>query len=74
MLNARGSVRLPGSPVAGDGKIYCASEEGEVYVVAAGAEYRELARNALEDSVMATPAISAGMLYFRTREFLLAAG
>ena len=56
--------------MAGDGKIYCASEEGEVYVVAAGPEYKELVRNALDDSVMATPAISEGD--FRTRQSLVA--
>ena len=67
-----GLTGFSASPVAGDGKIYCASEEGEVYVVAAGPEYKELARNALEDSVMATPAISEGVLYFRTRESLVA--
>lgn len=67
-----GLTGFSASPVAGDGKIYCASEEGDVYVIAAGPAYRELARNTLEDSVMATPAISAGVLYFRTRESLVA--
>jgi len=67
-----GLTGFSASPVAGDGKIYCSSEEGDVYVVAAGREYRELVRNTLEDSVMATPAISEGVLYFRTREFLIA--
>jgi len=43
-----------------------------VYVVAAGPEYKELAWNALDDSVMATPAISEGVLYFRTRQSLVA--
>ncbi len=43
-----------------------------MYVVAAGPEYKELVRNALDDSVMATPAISEGVLYFRTRQSLVA--
>ena len=41
------------------GAYYCSSEEGEVYAIAAGPEFRKLAVNKLEDSVMATPAISA---------------
>ena len=40
------------------GAYYCSSEEGEVYAIAAGPEFRKLAVNKLEDSVMATPAIS----------------
>ena len=32
------------SPVAGDGKIYCSSEDGDVYVIKAGPEYEELAK------------------------------
>jgi len=30
--------------VAGDGKIYCSSEDGDVYVIKAGPEYEELAK------------------------------
>ncbi|MBL8177444.1 MAG: PQQ-binding-like beta-propeller repeat protein [Bryobacterales bacterium] len=67
-----GLTGFSASPVAGDGKVYCASEDGDVWVIAAGAEYRELARHSLGDSVMATPAISEGALYFRTREALVA--
>jgi hypothetical protein len=62
------------SPVAGDGKIYCTSEEGDVHVVAAGPEYRKLAVNRLEEPAMATPAISDGHLYFRTLHSLVAVG
>lgn len=62
------------SPVAGDGKIYCASEEGDVHVIAAGPDYRKLAVNRLEEPVMATPAISAGNLFFRTLQSLVAVG
>ena len=51
-----GTVGVSSSPVAGDGKIYCADEEGVVYIVAAGPEYRKMAMNKLEDPVMATPA------------------
>ena len=62
------------SPVAGDGKIYFSSEEGDVHVVAAGNAYRKLAVNRLGEPVMATPAISDGRLYFRTLESLISVG
>jgi outer membrane protein assembly factor BamB len=60
------------SPVAADGKVYFTSEEGDVYVVKAGPEFELLATNPLDEVTMATPAISEGVLYFRTRAALLA--
>jgi outer membrane protein assembly factor BamB len=62
------------SPVAADGKLYFASEEGVVYVVAEGFEFALLAKNALGAECMATPAISQGVLYYRTRGHLTAVG
>jgi len=67
-----GLTGMSSSPVAGDGKIYCADEDGNVFVIAAGTEYRKLAMNNLEEPVMATPAISEGVLYFRTLGSLIA--
>jgi outer membrane protein assembly factor BamB len=60
------------SIVAGDGKLYIANEDGEVYVVQAGRSYELLATNKLGEIAMATPAISEGVLYFRTAKHLLA--
>ena len=60
------------SLVAGDGKIYCASENGTVYVVEHGAEYNLLAKNKMADPILATPAISAGAIYIRTTKKLFA--
>ncbi len=62
------------SPVAGDGKVYFTSEGGEVVVMRAGREPEILARNRLEDRVLASPAISNGRLYLRTDEHLIAVG
>ena len=62
------------SPVAADGKVYFTSEEGDVYVVKAGPKYELLATNALDEVTMASPAISEGTLYFRTRTHLVAVG
>jgi outer membrane protein assembly factor BamB len=53
------------SPVAADGKIYCASEDGDVFVIKAGPDYEELAKNSIGEVVMATPAISDGLIFFR---------
>jgi outer membrane protein assembly factor BamB len=53
------------SPVAADGKIYCSSEDGDVYVIKAGPEYEELAKNAIVEVLIATPAISDGLIIFR---------
>jgi outer membrane protein assembly factor BamB len=62
------------SPVAADGKVYFTSEEGDVYVVKAGPKHELLATNALDDVTMASPAISEGTIYFRTRTHLVAVG
>jgi outer membrane protein assembly factor BamB len=54
------------SPVASEGKIYLASEDGDVFVVKAGPKYELLAKNPVGEVMMATPAISDGMLIVRT--------
>ena len=60
------------SLVAGDGKVYCTSENGTVYVVDAGPEFRVLAENPMGEPCFASPAISEGTIYFRTVGRLLA--
>jgi outer membrane protein assembly factor BamB len=62
------------SPVSADGKLYFASEEGVVYVVAEGFEFELLGKSELGEECMATPAISQGVLYYRTRGHLTAIG
>jgi len=57
-----------------DGKIYIASEEGDVFVVRAGRTFEQLAKNPLGEISMATPAISEGLLYFRTGQSVIAIG
>lgn len=60
------------SGIAADGKVYFSSEEGNIYVIKAGAEYKLLAKNGLKDICMATPAISGNTLFFRTQHFIIA--
>lgn len=58
-----------------DGRhLYYAGEEGDVYVVKAGPEFQETAVNSMGEICMATPAISEGMLLFRTRSHVVAVG
>jgi outer membrane protein assembly factor BamB len=53
------------SPVAADGKLYFSSEDGEVFVVKAGPKYELLASNPMGEVLMATPAISDGIIIVR---------
>jgi hypothetical protein len=53
------------SPVAGDSKVYFASESGRVTVVRAGPKFEVLARNDVGESVVASPALSQGCLFLR---------
>jgi outer membrane protein assembly factor BamB len=62
------------SPVAADGKLYLSSEDGDVFVVKAGPTYELLATNAVGEVVMATPAISSGMVIMRGVKQVIAIG
>ena len=62
------------SMVAGDGKIYLFSEDGDVYVVKAGPKMEVLAHNNVGEVVMATPALSVGVLFIRTMKHVYAIG
>lgn len=62
------------SLVAADGKIYCPDEQGVVHVIKSGPALEVLARNQLGEPCLATPAISQGVLYFRTAASLMAIG
>jgi outer membrane protein assembly factor BamB len=67
-----GGSGFSASAVATDGKLYLTSEEGEVHVVAAGPEFERLAVNDMGETCMATPAISEGVLFWRTRGHVVA--
>jgi outer membrane protein assembly factor BamB len=53
------------SPVAADGKLYLTSEDGDIFVIKAGPKYELLATNPMGEVLMATPAISDGMIFVR---------
>jgi outer membrane protein assembly factor BamB len=54
------------SPVAMDGKIFCSSEDGDVFVIKAGDQFELLAKNSLGEGIMASPAVSNGNMFIRT--------
>jgi outer membrane protein assembly factor BamB len=62
------------SPVAADGKLYLAGEDGEVFVVRAGRKPEWLATNPMGEVLMATPAISDGLVFVRGIKHLFAIG
>ncbi|MGE5194370.1 MAG: PQQ-binding-like beta-propeller repeat protein [Deltaproteobacteria bacterium] len=72
--------RLPGpgaytaSPVAADGKVYFTNEQGQVTVLKAGAQFEVLAQNPLGEVCLSTPAISDGVMFFRTEGHVVAVG
>jgi outer membrane protein assembly factor BamB len=69
---ADGRTGFTASPVASADRVYFTSEEGDVYVVKAGTSFEQLAVNPLGEVAMATPAISEGAMFFRTRGHLVA--
>jgi outer membrane protein assembly factor BamB len=54
------------SPVAADGRLYLANEDGEVHVVSADPKLAPIAKNEMKEVIMATPAISDGLIVVRT--------
>ena len=69
-----GSEGFTASPVSDGRQLYFASEGGNVYVVPADGKFSVIATNRLNETCMASPAISEGTLFFRTRERLIAIG
>jgi outer membrane protein assembly factor BamB len=59
------------SAVSDGRNLFFASETGNVFVVPVGAKFSILATNSLDETCMATPAISDGALLFRTRDHLV---
>jgi outer membrane protein assembly factor BamB len=62
------------SPVATDGKIYLANEDGDMLVMRAGPMPGHLATNPMGELLMATPALSEGVMYVRGVSSLFAVG
>ena len=52
------------SPVAADGKIYLANEDGKTVALKAGAQWEILSVGTFESGIKATRAITGGRIYF----------
>jgi hypothetical protein len=62
------------SPLAGDGKVYLLSEEGETTVLRDGPEFEVLKTNPLNEYTLASPAALGGQLFIRTAKHLFDIG
>jgi outer membrane protein assembly factor BamB len=61
---------ITASPIAGDGKIYIQTEDGECYILKQDPKFEILAVNKLDEVFCASPAVSAGKLFLRGRKHL----
>lgn len=66
------SLGFSASPIAADDRIYLPGEDGVIFVVAAGKSFKLLGANAIGEAIMATPAMSEGVLYIRGSRHLFA--
>jgi outer membrane protein assembly factor BamB len=62
------------SPVSADGKIYLSNEDGDMLVVRAGREFGHLDTNSMGVLLLATPALSEGVMFVRTAQGMFAIG
>ena len=53
--------------MAADGKVYLASDDGKITVLKAGGQWEVLSVNDLGDEIRATPALSDGRIFVRTK-------
>ena len=60
--------------MAADQKIYLSNEDGDMIVVNAGREFDPVATNSMGEMLMATPALSEGVMYVRAVKHLFAIG
>lgn len=62
------------SPVLVGGLLLVTNEAGKTFVLKAGPKFQLVATNSLDESVLATPAISGGRLFLRTSSHLYCIG
>jgi outer membrane protein assembly factor BamB len=72
--SARLGSEFFGSPVVIDRHIYVASSKGEMFVLATGDTFEELARNPLGEATQSTACVDGGRLYLRTLTHLVCLG
>ena len=62
------------SPVVAGGRLYAVNNKGRTTVVELGDKPKILAKNDLDDTILATPAIANGCLYLRSDKYLYCIG
>ena len=62
------------SPVIADGRIYLSGEDGDLIVVATGREFKHIVTNPMGELLMATPALSGGVMFVRSAQSVIAIG
>jgi outer membrane protein assembly factor BamB len=67
-------LEFKASPSLAGDRLYLASTKGPVIILAAGAEFKELARAEMGDEVVASPASADGRLFVRTKQNLYCLG
>lgn len=60
--------------LAADGKLYFPSEDGDIFVVKAGPHYEVISSNDMGELLMASPALSEGMMFVRAQHHMFAIG
>lgn len=65
-LSSSGGADFTASPWACNGRVFCASEQGNTYVLEAGEEYKLLHVNPLDELIMSSPALVDDRLLLRT--------
>ena len=69
-----GGQTFSASPIAAGGRVLLLTEEGLTFVLDAGPEYKEIAKNDLAEMSLASPAIAGDALYIRTESKLYRIG
>jgi outer membrane protein assembly factor BamB len=62
-----GGHTFSASPVAAGNYLYFLNEDGETFVLEGGDQYKEVARNDLDEMSLASPAIAGNAMFIRTR-------
>jgi outer membrane protein assembly factor BamB len=65
-----GGQTFSASPIAAGDRVFLLTEEGVTFVLDSGPEYKEIARNDLEEMSLASPAAAGGAIYIRTESKL----
>jgi len=69
-----GGQTFSASPIAAGSRVLLLTEEGMTFVLDAGAEYKEIAKNDLGEMSLASPAVAGNALYIRTESKLYKIG